>query len=142
MGKHSTRHLLAVVYLAVLFGIVVLSACGAQPTSPAPAQSSGGAAAALPVGDATRGKEVFETNGCTACHTTTDEKLVGPGLRGVLAGQGEYGSNLPNGKPITEENVAGWIRTGGTGKVGNMPSYPDLTPEQIGDLIAYLKTLQ
>jgi cytochrome c len=142
MEKRITRRVLIILMLAMSFGLAILSACGGQTASQVPAQSGGGAAAALPVGDATRGKDVFETSGCTACHATTDEKLVGPGLQGVLAGQGEYGSNLPNGKPINDENVAEWIRTGGTGQIGNMPSYPDLTPEQIGDLVAYLKTLQ
>src|SRR5690606_13969528 len=31
---------------------------------------------------ATKGKAVFETK-CTACHKTTDEKLVGPGLKNI-----------------------------------------------------------
>lgn len=31
---------------------------------------------------AVKGKALFQTS-CTACHTTTDQKLVGPGLKGI-----------------------------------------------------------
>ncbi|MFN8322325.1 MAG: cytochrome c [Chitinophagales bacterium] len=38
--------------------------------------------AALDTKLAEQGKTVFETK-CTACHKTTDQKIVGPGLKGV-----------------------------------------------------------
>jgi len=31
---------------------------------------------------AAKGKELFQTS-CTACHTATDQRLVGPGLKGI-----------------------------------------------------------
>lgn len=31
---------------------------------------------------ASKGKELFQTS-CTACHTATDQKLIGPGLKGI-----------------------------------------------------------
>ena len=131
MRMFTTRF--AILFAALLFGIAALSACG------------GGQAAA---GDPVKGQQVFATTDCTACHTTSDQKLVGPGLAGLFKPGGpklpsgvDYQGNLPNGKPINEQNVAEWIKTGGIGKIGQMPAHTTLTPEQIADLIAYLKTL-
>lgn len=77
-----------------------------------------------------------------------DLVIVGPGLAGLFKPGGpklpagvDCQGNLPNGKPINEQNVAEWIKTGGIGKIGQMPAHTTLTPEQITDLIAYLKTL-
>lgn len=36
----------------------------------------------LDAAKAAKGKELFQTN-CTACHTPTDKRLVGPGLKGI-----------------------------------------------------------
>ena len=123
---------LTMLTVALLFGLAVLAACG------------GGAAS----GDPAKGQQVFATTDCAACHTTNDQKLVGPGLAGLFKPGGpklpagvDYKGNLPNGKPINEQNVAEWIKTGGIGKIGQMPAHTTLTPEQMTDLIAYLKTL-
>lgn len=97
-------------------------------------------------GDAQRGQEVFGQ--CTSCHTTTKEMLVGPGLADLFSASGpslpkgvDYNGLLPNGKERSEANVAEWIRTGGTGKIGYMPSH-NLTDQQMADLLAYLRTLK
>ena len=37
---------------------------------------------ALDAALAAKGKELFQTS-CTACHTATDQRLVGPGLKGI-----------------------------------------------------------
>jgi cytochrome c len=91
---------------------------------------------------------VFTNTGCAGCHATSDQKLVGPGLAGLFKPGGpklpngvDYQGNLPNGKPIDEQNVMDWIKTGGIGKIGQMPGHAALTPEQMTDLVAYLKTL-
>ena len=82
--------------------------------------------------DAAKGKEVFEQ--CGVCHnTTTDEKKVGPSLKGLFKH-----ATLKNGKPVNEANVKAFINAGGNG----MPSYADLLSEQEKtNVLAYLKTL-
>ncbi|RMD82574.1 MAG: cytochrome c [Chloroflexi bacterium] len=97
-------------------------------------------------GDPKRGKELFGP--CAACHTTSKEMLVGPGLAGLFSASGpvlpkgvDYNGMLPNGKERSEANVAEWIRTGGTGRIGYMPSH-DLTDQEMADLLAYLRTLK
>lgn len=83
-------------------------------------------------GNAENGKKTFEQ--CAVCHNTdTDEKKVGPSLKGVFKRK-----KLQNGKPVTDENVLTQINAGG----GGMPPFGDkLSAEEKGDLIAYLHTL-
>lgn len=130
MRSHTPRFSLGLLALALLLGLVALAACGGSTPT---AQASG---------DPAKGQQVFNSSDCKACHTTTDQKLVGPGLKGVMDGKGQYGDKLPNGKPLTDQNVAEWIKVGGVGKIGQMVGHPDLSQEQLTDLVAYLKTLK
>jgi len=84
-------------------------------------------------GDAAKGKDVFDSN-CSVCHNAdSDEKKIGPGLKGLFKHD-----KLANGKKVTEANVRAQIDQGG----GGMPAYADmLTAEEKTDLLAYLKTL-
>ncbi len=83
-------------------------------------------------GDAAKGKETFEQ--CAVCHNAdSDEKKMGPGLKGLFAKD-----KMSGGKAPTEANVKAKINEGGNG----MPAYADmLTDQEKNDLIAYLKTL-
>lgn len=126
----------ATVVLLLVAALVLLAACapgGAQP-SPAPAQTK------VAAGDPKRGEEIFfKKSDCSTCHYPDkpyDQVLVGPGLKDLFKR-----STLGNGKPVNDANVREWIKSGGTGKIGTMPSHPDLTDQQINDLIAYLKSL-
>jgi cytochrome c len=84
-------------------------------------------------GDAAQGKEVFEQQ-CGVCHNAdSDEKKMGPGLKGLFKKD-----KLTSGKKPTEANVRAKIDEGGNG----MPAYKDMLSDQDKDnLIAYLKTL-
>jgi mono/diheme cytochrome c family protein len=79
-----------------------------------------------------RGKEIFQQ--CRGCHNTeSDEKKVGPPLRGLFKR-----SKLRNGQPATENNIRLIIEKGRDG----MPSFSQtLSPQQMDQLIAYLKEL-
>jgi cytochrome c len=93
---------------------------------------AGSAAAADKVGDAAKGKEVFEQ--CSVCHNIdTDEKKMGPSLKGLFKKD-----KLKNGKKVTEANVKALVNAGGNG----MPAYADmLSDDERADLLAYLKTI-
>lgn len=101
-----------------------LAAPVATPTvaAPAPAVPTKPAAAA---GDPVLGKAVFDAN-CTACHPG-GQKGVGPSLVGAVSQRGET-------------SVTNRIRNGRE----SMPPFPETTisAKQLGDLIAYLATLQ
>lgn len=88
------------------------------------------------------GEAVFAQNGCAGCHTLTNEARVGPGLKGVMAGDGPNGGRLPNGEALTEAKVAAWIREGAAASGSAMPAYPALSEAEMQALIAYLQTLQ
>jgi mono/diheme cytochrome c family protein len=99
-------------------------------------------AAALPMsnllaqkkgGDAGKGKTAFDDN-CAVCHNTdSDEKKIGPGLKGLFKKD-----KMNNGKKPTEANVRALLNTGGNG----MPPFADmLSDTERDDVIAYLKTL-
>jgi len=74
------------------------------------------------------GAQVFE-EACAVCHNLTSQAKVGPGLAGIFS-QG----TLPNGSPVTDENLTAWIRSGG----GAMPGIP-LLDDQLQVLIAFLR---
>ena len=74
------------------------------------------------------GGEVFDQT-CAICHNLTTETLVGPGLAGLFEKD-----SLPNGQPVTEENLKEWIVTGG----GDMPGMI-LTQDQLEAVVAFLK---
>jgi mono/diheme cytochrome c family protein len=90
------------------------------------------------------GSKLVVEQGCANCHYFDRESLfeeksdrinwrVGPGLKGVL----EKDKLPASGKPATEENVRTQIREGGNG----MPPYPNLSEEEVSNIIAYLETL-
>jgi len=83
-------------------------------------------------GDAAKGKVVFEQ--CAVCHNTdSDEKKMGPGLKGLFKKD-----KMANGKKPTDATVLAKINEGGNG----MPPYKDmLSDSEKDDLLAYLKTL-
>ena len=88
---------------------------------------------AVAAGDAAKGKEAFDSN-CSPCHNSdSNEKKVGPGLKGLFKKDA-----LANGKKATEANIRAKIDDGGNG----MPAYKEILGDSDkDDLIAYLKTL-
>jgi mono/diheme cytochrome c family protein len=84
-------------------------------------------------GNAENGKSVFEKNQCSVCHKTdSNEKTIGPGLKGVKDGK------LPSGKDATYENILENLNVGG----GGMPAYKDrLSQTEKDDVIAYVMSL-
>ena len=114
--------------LAVLAGCAVLLA-GKALTGQESSKKSGSHAAAV-----ARGKTIFQQK-CTICHyDTSDQKKIGPGLKGIS----KRGTFSVNGNKITDETLKTWIENGDQ----LMPGLKDtLEASQIKDVIAYVKTL-
>jgi mono/diheme cytochrome c family protein len=100
------------------------------------------------------GQAMFQTKACVGCHAVTDEKLVGPGLGGLFQPEGTaaFGTKLPNGKDVTDENVYEWIVKGTDGfpehidpidgeQYGKMPAIA-LTEDEYAKLVVYLKAIK
>jgi cytochrome c2 len=81
-----------------------------------------------------RGKTLFQQK-CSVCHyDTSDQKKIGPGLKGLS----KRGTFTVNGNKITDDSLKTWIENGDQ----FMPPFKDvLEPGQIKDVIAYVKTL-
>jgi mono/diheme cytochrome c family protein len=126
--RRRTSIALAVVLTAV--GLLA-AACGGKIVLPKPTTVVGTLPtvqkvtlpAAYKGGDATAGKHVFLTAGCTACHTLKD-----------AGSTGTVGPNLDQAKPPA---TLVYMRV--TQGAGQMPSFKGkLTTKQIADVIAYV----
>ena len=119
----------------IWIGAAALALGGAMIAQPSAAQSGGkkasGNVSAQAVG---RGKELFQKK-CFVCHyATSDAKKIGPGLQGL----NKRGTFTVNNSKVTDESVKAWIENGDS----LMPPFKDaLTPEQIKDLVRYVRTL-
>lgn len=89
--------------------------------------------AAAAKGDAAKGKEIVGEQ-CAVCHNVdSDEKKMGPALKGLFKK-----AKLKNGKPVNDANVKAIINAGGNG----MPAYQDMMSDAEKDhVLAYLKTI-
>jgi cytochrome c2 len=95
-------------------------------------------------GDPVNGKALFESEGCSKCHSVdTDQTIVGPSLMGIgsEAAEGEI-----DGHPALDYLHQSIVDPGAViveGFQNLMPSFEDrLTEGQIQDIIAYLLTLK
>ncbi len=120
----------------LILGIAAAAVAGAllaqeQPakTSAKKSSSRGGSS-----GSAAKGKEVFDKK-CALCHfAESNQKKIGPGLKGIS----KRGTFTVNGNKVTNESLKTWIENGDS----LMPPFKEvLEPAQIKDVVAYVKTL-
>ncbi len=106
----------------------------AADVEPEPGGPAGGSAAE-------RGQELFLSSGCSACHSTGDNRVVGPGLKGVY-------ERAPSRKPgmSADDYIKESIKSPNAYVVDGYPAAMvlsvQLTDAQIADIIEYLKTLK
>lgn len=119
----------------LLLGIAALALACAVVAQDPPAQNSPKKNAShASGGSAAKGKEVFEQK-CAMCHfADSDQKKIGPGLKGIS----KRGTFTVNGNKVTTDALTKWIENGDS----QMPGMKDsLEPGQIKDVVAYVKTL-
>jgi len=101
------------------------------PTSSVPTAADG--ARADTTGDPAIGEGVFTSNGCSACHSTGDNTIVGPGLAGI----GVRGDAAYIEQSVREPGV---VVVDGFANI--MPiTFANMSGSDMANLIAYLKTL-
>lgn len=90
-----------------------------------------------------RGERLFQANACAACHSIDENRVVGPGLKGIYGRKGELadGSSYEANDEYLRESILE-----PNAKV--VKDYPaamtpqQLNDEEISDLISYLKTIK
>jgi mono/diheme cytochrome c family protein len=98
------------------------------------AQEKGkGKGKAAAAGNAAKGKELFEAN-CGVCHNSdSEERKMGPGLKGLTKR-----AKLVNGEATSDATISALVNAGGNG----MPGFADLlTTAEKADILAFLKSL-
>ena len=122
--------------LAIAVAAVTACSDGETPfATSTPAPTGGGEPTARPAGgDAANGESLFTSQGCSACHSTGSNTVIGPGLAGI----GDRGDDAYIRDSITDPNAV------------LVDGFPAVMPETFGslpesdleDLVAYLKTLR
>lgn len=94
----------------------------------------------LPEGDAASGEELYTSLGCVACHTLTDEMLVGPGFRGVYE-RAATRTDLSAEDYLVESitQPAAFVVEGFT---NSMQVFDYLSDQELADLVAFLQTVR
>ncbi|HXW63103.1 MAG TPA: cytochrome c oxidase subunit II [Candidatus Acidoferrales bacterium] len=89
---------------------------------------------------AAAGAALFVSKACFACHTirgTMAAGPAGPDLTHLMSRE-----TIASGAvPITRENLLKWVRNPDTFKPGSLMPAPDLTPQELGQIVDYLMTL-
>jgi cytochrome c len=119
---------LAVVYLMLASAWTIFAA--AQKSSPPTPKS--GATVNNPA-TVISGQKIYAKQ-CEICHFATSKaKKIGPGLANIYPS-----GKFSNGKKIDDASMRVWIESGGK----DMPGFKEsLKPNEIRDLLAYLRTL-
>jgi len=86
-----------------------------------------GGALALQSALAADGAELFQTKGCTVCHSI-DNKVVGPAFKDVAA---KYA-----GQDGAADMLAAKIKSGGSGTWGQIPMPPNAVTEEEAKILA------
>jgi len=107
---------------------------------------------ALTVGDPARGKVLFNTIGCSGCHSVGSDVIVGPGLGGVRARSAErvaqiklvprQSLSITPGKYVEDSilNPHNFI-VPGFENAPKMESFAHLSSQELADLLAYVESL-
>ena len=143
-------------FFSACFFIWVLSACTEVPVPTAtpvtfnptpavkdsrvPSNSSATSVVTTRAGDPTSGENLFINLGCNACHSTGEDKIIGPGLKGVFT-RAQTRSNMPSEDYLTQSIMyPGEYLVEGYDNL--MPTtFSDLPESDLKDIISYLKTL-
>lgn len=91
------------------------------------------------------GQELFTKKGCNACHTVTDQKLIGPGMKGIFGRTSELadGTKAKADENYIRESLMDPQTKLVKGYPPVMPTFRGtLTDDEVNALVVYLKSLQ
>jgi cytochrome c551/c552 len=115
----------------------------ATPTAVAALQTpAAGAGTPHTTGNATRGQALFTQQGCAACHSTGENTVVGPGLKGIGA-RAATRANGANARDYLIQSVREPAAFLAPGFNNLMPAiFAGLPQQDVDDLVAFLETLK
>jgi mono/diheme cytochrome c family protein len=145
-GGSTWKERFVIVALIFLLGGVAILIAATRETGAVSRVSSGGSrtevAAAQPAGAVAAGRTLFHKSGCIACHRP-DGSGHGPSLHGlvgrVVADQG-YGAAIVDESYIREA-ILNPMGTVAAGYPPIMPTFEELTDEDLRVLVAYVSSL-
>ncbi len=91
-------------------------------------------------GDSAAGQALFNSAGCSGCHSTGDNKILGPGLAGLYDRAGSLTSL--DAEAYIEESLREPKAFVVDGFPPVMPSYDRFSDGEMQDMIAFMKTLK
>jgi len=131
MGETVKRSL---ILMGIVVGCAAVAGAGLVLGQDSTKKTNGAAKGGANAAAVARGKDLFQQK-CALCHyDTSDQKKIGPGLKGL----NKRGTFTVNSNKVTDDNLKTWIENGDQ----LMPPFKDvLEPGQIKDVIAYVRTL-
>jgi cytochrome c2 len=126
MGTSACRTARAIVAVVVLVGVAALVGC----------------ASSSPPGDATSGRALFSSQGCSHCHKLDDRDFIGPNLVGLYGAKVALtdGSSVVADRAYLVESIVNPGAKKVAGKSAVMPP-KTLTAQQVDDLVAFIVSL-
>jgi len=136
--RHSGLRLRASVVVSL---VLVLGACGGQPSAPATVEPPSRLASAVAgqAGNPAMGRQLFQAKGCIACHVTSAVPgggNVGPNLDG-FARRPRIAETLDN----TPDNLRRFLRNPPAIKRGTLMPNVNLSAQEADNLSAFLYSL-
>jgi len=125
-------------FLAI-FVAILLSTCSLAWAQDSTAAAGAAPAAAAGGGDAAKGEALFKNN-CAQCHAVTDEKVVGPGLKGATTRNSiEWITKwVHNSQAVIASGDPYAVKIYNEYNKAQMTAFPNLSEDDIKGIFAYV----
>jgi cytochrome c2 len=102
-----------------------------------------GCGSSSPAGDATAGRALFSSQGCSHCHKLDNRDFIGPNLVGLFGSKVALadGSTVVADRPYLVESIVSPAAKKVAGTSAVMPP-KTLTAQQVDDLVAFIVSLR
>jgi mono/diheme cytochrome c family protein len=125
-------------FLAI-FVAILLSTCSLSWAQDSTAAAGAGAATAAGGGDAVKGEALFKNN-CAQCHAVSDERVVGPGLKGATSRKDMAWliKWVRNSQAVIASGDAYGVKIYNEYSKAQMTSFPNLSEDDIKGIFAFV----
>ncbi|MCE6988786.1 c-type cytochrome [Dyadobacter sp. CY323] len=122
-----------------IFTAIVIALLLSVPSFVSAQDSTATAAAPAGGGDAAKGESIFKNN-CAQCHAVTDERVVGPGLKGASSRHdfGWLSKWVRNSQAVIASGDPYGVKIYNEYAKAQMTSFPNLSDDDIKSIFAYV----